>query len=73
MGYEDDLEENKVEEKPKNMKKKKSKNKKQQDVPDQVVVLSICEHFNNYFSEVQVRDTLIANNNDVDKSNLSLK
>lgn len=57
--------------------KQKQAKKPKVDI-DEAVVLSICEQFkgdNNedFFSIVQVRDTLIANENDIDKSMSSLQ
>ena len=51
-------------------KKKKSTNKPE---PEEVVVLSIADQFGDFFSIVQVKDTLIANNLDIDKTLLSLR
>lgn len=73
MDYEDDLEgdpdlakaiEESKQAKPKKAKKQKSK----VEEPEEGVVVSLGDHFEGYFSHVQIRDTLIANKNDVDKT-----
>lgn len=78
IGYEEDLGEDNEEAKnidqalKQSMTSAKSKKKKVEE-PEDIVVISISDQFNGYFTTVQVRDTLIANKLDIDKSIANLK
>lgn len=80
MGYEEDLGDagENEEKKQIDLALKQStaggKNKKKKvEEPEEIIVISLADQFNGYFTTVQVRDTLIANKLDIDKSMASLK
>ena len=72
MAYEDDIDPDElgqaIEESKKSQPPKPKKKKKNFEEPEPVVIMSVLDQFGGFFTEVQVRDTLIANQNDVDKT-----
>lgn len=51
----------------------KESEKKKKLVVDEAVVLSLKEHFNNFFTYEQVKGSLLSNELDVDRTKASLK
>jgi hypothetical protein len=49
-------------------KKANKKKKKKSNEPDPVLVEGITEQFGGYFNQIQVRDYLMNNQNDIDKA-----